>query len=236
MNDDSEPGIRLAVGVSGAGKTHGLRAQVYRAVRSGMPVIVLDRMHEWNEVPGDLVPVTCVVPDVAQALEYIPQGARLCVVRPSDVLTEALSACEWARDYQGVAGVACSEAHRIAPNTSATLPGPLEDVALAWRHHRVALWLDTQRISLLSRTLTEQARELRIYAVGGDRDLARLREVGGKQLEDAAKECARRLVGLGEYDDQGNQRTAPLPPEPGWHVLIRVTPLPPYHLERERNL
>jgi len=215
--NDTDPGIRIAVGVSGAGKTIGLRAQVYRAVAGGMPVMGMDRMHEMTEVPENIAPLTTLVATVAEGAQYIAQGARFVIVRPADVISESMAACAWARDYPGVAGVAISEAHRVAPNTGSPLPRDLEDVALAWRHHRVALWLDTQRLSLLSRTLTEQARELRVYAVGGERDLQRLREMGGNGLEDAAKEAARRLVAG----------------EAGWHVAVRVTALPPYLLERE---
>ena len=218
--DDNGPGLRLSVGVSGSGKTHGLRRQVYRAVLSGVPVMVLDRMREWTTLPPEVAKVAVgVTPEsgVQLARAWLDEGARLVIVQTRDVERDTILACEWARDNPKHCGIALTEVHRAAPNTGAPLPSALEDVALAWRHHHVSFWCDTQRLSLCNRTFTEQVRELRVHAVGGERDLMRLREMGGAELAQAATECARRLVAG----------------EPGWHVLIRTVALPPYELQRE---
>lgn len=198
-----EPGIRLAVGVSGAGKTHAIRADVYAAAKIH-PVMVLDRMHEWTR--GDAGART-----VAEGAKAVQKGARLVIVRPSDIVSAAEDACAWARDYSGMAGVAIPEAHRAAPNQK-PLPTALEDVACAWRHHRVALWLDTQRLALINRTLTEQARETRLFAIVGDLDLRAVSELGGKELVGAVRLCAERLA-------RG---------EPGYHVRLGLVRLPPF--------
>lgn len=213
------PGLRLSVGVSRAGKTFGLRRQVYAAVRAGVPVMVLDRLREWTALPADLAPLAVgVAPEggVPLAVEWLAEGARFVIVHTRDVEKDILLACEWALTAPQHVGIATSEVHRAARNTGAPLPEPLEDVALAWAHFNVSFFCDTQRISLCHRTLTEQMRELRVYATGGDLDLARLREMGGVALADAAKECARRLVAG----------------EPGWHVSIRTVAIGPYELVR----
>jgi hypothetical protein len=218
--DDTGPGLRLSVGVSGSGKTYGLRKQVFRAIRAGVPVMALDRLREWQTLPPDIARLAVgVTPEtgVKLAAEWLASGARLVIVQTRDVEKDIVSACEWARDTPGHCGVATSEVHRAAANTGAPLVEALEDVALAWRHHLVSFWCDTQRLSLCHRTLTEQMRELRVYATGGERDLQRLREMGGAELADGAKECARRL----------------LAGEPGWFVRVRTIALPPYTLERE---
>ncbi len=219
--DDTGPGLRLAVGVSRSGKTHGVRQQVYRAVRAGVPTIVLDRMLEWTQLPADVTRVAVGVSaetGVGLAAEWLAEGARLAIVRTRDVERDGLLACEWAiADRAEHRAVVVPEVHRLAPNNGAPLSQALEDCALAWAHHGVSLYADTQRLSLCHRTLTEQMRELRVHAVGGDVDLARLRELGGRELSDAAQECARRLVAG----------------EPGWHVSIRTVALPPYELRRE---
>lgn len=203
-----EAGIRLSVGVSGAGKTFGVRREVCEAARAGVPVLVIDRMHEWER--GDAGAF-----DVATAARYVDQGARLVIVRPRDVVAAAEEACAWARDRRELAGVALPEAHRIAPN-GARLSDALEDCATAWRHFRVALWCDTQRISLLSRTITEQARTLRLYAIVGDLDARAVAELGGRELAEQVQEAARRLAGG----------------EPGWHVELGLVRVPPYELRR----
>lgn len=171
--------------------------------------MVIDRMAEWDR--GD-----AGARSVEQAAKLIDGGARLVIVRTSDAVRSAVEACGWARDHRELAGVAIPEAHRVAPN-SGRLPTEIEDAACAWRHHRVSLWLDTQRIALLSRTLTEQARLIRIYAVVGELDLRTIAELGGRELGEAVRMCAARL-------HRG---------EPGWHVALGLVRTPPYALERE---
>lgn len=219
--DDAGPGLRLSVGVSRSGKTFGLRRQVYRAVRAGVPVVVLDRMREWTSLPPDVAQVAVgATPDagVRMAAEWLRTGARLAIVQTNNVEADAQLAAEWAvADRDEHRGLAISEVHRVAPNTGARLPEYLENVALAWAHHNVSFWCDTQRLARLHRDFTEQGREARVYATGGQLDLARLKEWGGQELSTAALEAARRF----------------LAGEPGWHVKIRTVALPPYELERE---
>lgn len=216
------PGLRLSVGVSRSGKTHGVRQQVYRSVRAGVPVLVLDRLAEWSTLPPDIARLAVgVSPEggLGLATAWLREGARLVILRSRDVRADAIGAARWAAEGGPSAhrGVAIPEVHRAAPNDGSRLPEAIEDAALAWAHHGVSLWCDTQRLSKLHRDLTEQMRELRVHAVGGERDLARLRELGGRELEEAARECARRLVAG----------------EPGWYVRIATVAVPPYSLHRE---
>lgn len=207
--------IVVAVGVSGAGKTHGIRQSVYAHVRAGGAVTVVDRMREWSHVPSDLADAAAIVPDVATATQAHAAGRRLAIVQSStDVVVTATHACELALQSRGA--VAIPEAHRVIPS-GGRVPAPIEDVLTAWRHYGVTLWADTQRIALLSRLATEQARELRIYATVGDRDHAVLRELGGRELSDAAHEAARRLASG----------------EPGWHIRLGLIRVPPYQLHRD---
>lgn len=205
------PGVRLAVGVSGSGKTYGLRREIYTATTTH-PVLVIDPMREWRTAPPSCAPVG--VRSVRDAIKAVDSGARLVVIETSDVVTDAEQACQWARS-RGDCGVAMPEAHRIAPNGD-RLSGALDACATAWRHYRVTLWLDTQRIALLHKTLTEQASEIRLHAVFGVRDLAVIREWGGRELEKAVSDCAEKLANG----------------EPGWCVRLGMVRRPPYQIER----
>ena len=203
-----DAGIRLAVGVSGSGKTYGLTQDAKESARLGMPIIVLDRMREWTV--GHAGTTT-----VEKAAQYVEKGARLVIVRAPDFYAAVEEALAWARDYKGVAGVVVPEAHGAFPN-SARLQGAAEDVATAWRHHKVALWCDTQRLSLINRTITEQADELRIYTVRGELDMRVVKEIGGKELVTVVQQCADKMR-------QG---------EKGWHVCLDQSRLGPYTATR----
>lgn len=209
-------GVKLSVGVSGSGKTYGIRRSVYNAVRAGVPVMVIDQVAEWSEVPSDIA--AAGVYSVRDARASLQSGARLVIVRPpSGALgREAEAACAWAAEGGELRGIALPEAHRIAP-VSSPLPPWLDTCTTRWRHHRVILWADTQRLSLLSRTITEQATELRLYAIVGDRDLSVLRATWGRELEAAVQECAARYA-------RG---------EPGWHVRLGLVRAPPWSLHRD---
>lgn len=214
MTTEPVPGLRVSVGVSGAGKTFGIRSSVYSAARHH-PVIVIDRMREWTTAPRDIPAAGART--VADAVRAIEAGTRLVILRaPTVELDQAAElACAWARDAPYLAGVAIPEAHNIAPS-GAKLSPALSDVATAWRHFKVALWLDTQRFALLSRTLTDTARELRLYALVGDRDLSVVRELGGPALAANCIEAAARL-------SRG---------EAGWHTRLGLVRVPPFELER----
>jgi hypothetical protein len=204
--------------VSGSGKTHGVKSSVFRAARSH-PIIVLDRMAEWDSVPVDLARRTRGVVGLREAREAVRSGARLVIVRDSRSDIEELfaRACKWAIKYPGLAGVACPEAHRACPNAKPLRPD-VEIAVTQWRHHKVALWVDTQRLPLLSRTVTEQATLLKLYAIVGDRDLSVVRSTWGSQCEAAVRECANRYA-------RG---------EPGWHVALGLNRAPPFKLARDR--
>lgn len=223
MTAKIEDGVFLNVGVSGSGKTFTLTRDVFRHVRWGRRVVVLDRMREWNEIPTDLAETTV---RIADPRDVDPATREAGLVILTDVSAEkapgvAEELAKWAiagRDAGERRGLAFPEAHRIAPN-GAPLTRYLDEVACAWRHFGVAMWCDTQRISKLSRTITEQAKVVRLFAIVGDRDQSVVRELGGPQLSEAVLECARRY-GRGE---------------PGWHVSLGyATRIPPFKLVREK--
>lgn len=222
----SDPGLRFSFGFTGSGKTFGTRAQVFAALRASPPlaVLALDPTAEWSSVPRDLAPVTAGARDIATAARHVRGGARLVIVRaPEEEPRELLeAACAWAREHaaawrsrspgrHALAGIMAPEAHRCAPVRFHELPRHTSAVATAWRHERVALWLDTQRPALVSTTLRELARETRYYAQGDPTSLGLPRD-----LVAALEECARRY-------DSG---------EPGWHVRVGLTPRPPYKITR----
>lgn len=214
-----EPGIRLAVGVSRSGKTFGMERDVTRASER-IPVVVIDRLAEWgrNGFPPDVAQRTAIVSSFDRVQRALERGKRLVVVRSVDARADAERACEWARDRAGVAGVAIPEAHRCFPNAG-NLPRSVEDVACAWRHHEVAIWLDTQRLAKLHKDLTEQASacELRLYAILGARDRKVIAEDLDGDLLDPLNTIRDRFKG-------GDG-------ERGWHVLLPGAP--PYEPRRE---
>lgn len=215
-------GLHVAIGVSGAGKTHGLREGIYSAARDGMPIVVLDQTHEWNEVPEDLAPFTRGTVNVAEAQRHVQAGARIVIVR-QDGDPEELGRylCAWAARHPGPSGVAFSEAQMIMPANVARLPAEILKVATQWRHPRtcVGMWADTQRFALIHNTIIGNARDLRVYGISGASDFAKAREIGDRALEEALRECAWRLQ---DYQEGRN------PNGVGWHVRMGVSKLPPY--------
>lgn len=223
-----EAGMRVLVGVSGAGKTHTVKRLVFQAC-AYHPVIVLDGMKEWSEVPGELGSTTAGALDIGQAIARVQEGKRLVIVRPQrgQLATVAEQVCQWAVDANGLVGVAMPEAHNVAPNGK-PLPPALQDIATAWRHHKVALWADTQRIALLSRTITENARELRVFATMGDADLDTVRGLAwgrsGSDLFNAVVQCAEKLSACVCPSPNCNAH--------GYHVVLGIKRLPPFDLVR----
>lgn len=218
----SEPALRVAIGVSGSGKSYYVKNEVLIAART-IPVMVIDMMREWPAVPipNDLMPYAAPAYDVATAIKAVAAGKRLVVIQPADMMAASIQAAEWARQYPGVAGLAIHECHHVAP-VNQPMPIEIDRIATQWRHHRVAFWADCQRIARLHHSITDNARELRLFAQWGDLDLKRVKEIGGQPLVDAINDCARRFAPT----DEGGQN------EPGWHVRLGVLRTPPFQIVR----
>jgi hypothetical protein len=202
--------ITVHIGMSGAGKTYALRAEVYRHLLDhGRSAIIVDQMAEWSTAPPNLS--TGLVANVEEARSALAEGLRCAVIRlPTDPYVAVEESCRWALD--NAATVVVPEAQLVAPPS---ILGPnMKTMVCAWRHHDAALYVDTQRISLLNRTIVDLARMVRVFAVAGDRDHSVLRDLGGRELSDAAYECAERL-------ERG---------EPGWHVPLGIRRRGPYEL------
>lgn len=213
-----EPGVRLSVGVSRSGKTYRLR-RIYFQAATRIPLIILDRTREIQQVPAPLGPYTAGCSSVREAIEYLEKGKRIVVVQVTDCQNEMERACEWARKYPGVAGIAMSEAHRAFPNGKPLMPAS-DDAITAWAHFKVAMFLDTQRLAKIDTTVSENASELCLFTCTGSNDFDRMRDIGGRELEAAVREAGNRF-------DRG---------EPGWHVKLGVTRRAPpggYVLTRE---
>ena len=210
-------GISLSVGVSGSGKTYGIKQQVYRAVSNGMRVIVIDRLHEWRAVPRAIADRTGVFDSVREAIVKKPdKGGNLTLVRSRDMELDAERVCQWAM-RTGNVGIAISEAHRVLANRAVLPRGALGDVLTSGRHRNIRLWLDTQRLALLSKTATEQAANVRVYTIVGDRDKSVLKTTWGTALLAAVEECGAKLA-------RG---------EAGWHVRLGPSRLGPYRPTRK---
>lgn len=217
------PELHAAVGISGSGKTYGIRRQVLATCAARVPVIVVDTIKDahWRTLPRPLLKraagfaeTQCTAERVTSALD---KGALLVVVRPSyeAALDVAEAMAGVARDWPTLCGVAIPEAHRIAPN-GRPMPPAIGDVVTAFRHHKVRAWFDSQRLALLNTSITELARDLRIYTIRGRRDFAAAREIGDEPLVAALRDCAERF-------DRG---------ERGWHVALGVRQAPPFRPER----
>lgn len=217
-------GLSVSIGISGSGKSYGIRKSVAESVCAGMRVIAVDPLREWTSLSpsdarqiADVLAVSVTTRDLKRALAAAKREA-LVIYQPEMVSTLA-SDCDaiFAEACQSsdVVGIAVPEAHRIAPPAKALTPF-VDEVATAWRHRGVRLWLDTQRLSRLHLSITENARELRLYALAGRRDLEVVDELGGRELVEAVRECARRM----------------LDGEPGYHVSLDIAREPPFDVRR----
>jgi hypothetical protein len=185
----SEAGPRLAVGVQGSGKSHGMGKDVVRGAQS-YPAIVLDTNEEWSdfEPPEGLRAVATRT--VARAVKEIEEnGAQLVIVQPDDAddpLVLADQICEWAIWHKGIAGVVFPEAHDLFPMGS-KLPKYVRKAVKRARHFRVAFFADTQRLAELHPAITSAASvaELRLYAFWAPTDLKAVQDLGGPALRDA---------------------------------------------------
>lgn len=208
----TDTGVRLNVGLPGHGKTFTNRRELLSAARSH-PVIVLDLTWEWrrepyNRIPADVGPAYYTT-TVAKAASLIDRDARIVIVNPNDAEAEAEAACRWALARQGQAGVAVSEAHLAWPVNKPLSSNALRCI-MAHRHFGVSMWVDTQRFALLNRNF-DAAQVIRIFSVAAsEADRARLRDLGGRALEEAVARCAQRNAKR-EHGGAG---------EPGWHVVL----------------
>ncbi len=225
-----EPGVRVAVGVSKSGKSHGISRDVFAAVRGGMPVVVVDSMHEYRAVPPDIAKRFYVVQEadtqkfLADGSKYIrdifasDEKIRLVIVRPTtkpDTVRAMEIACRWAITTKGMTGVACPEAWQVAPSSKKVTPS-FATVTRAWRHKQVAMWLDSQRMTMMSADVVDLAQEVRCYAMTGRRDLVIAGELGGPELVTAIKQATAKYA-ANEY---------------GWHVCLGALRVGPYKIER----
>ena len=225
----TDAGLRLAVGLSGSGKTHSIKDSVDKSAPF-FPIIAVDRCFEWNDSSPDVVAFRAST--VRRARELIDgQGAQLVVVRPAGGLEGAIAAvdeaCEWAcEDRDVLRGVAIPEAHMIAPMGS-RLSESMDALVNRWRHHNAAAWIDSQRLAKLQPDITQQAfgGEVRLFAMRGPRDLATLREHGGRELEAGVVACYDEHFALAlACCTRGCELCAP---ERGWHVTAGAPPYVP---------
>lgn len=215
----TEPGLRFSVGVSESGKTTGIRRDVLVASKS-FPVVVVDRVKDkgWSELP---IPGARGATTMEHARHWMKNGVRIVIIRPKReaMNEETLRACEWALEHPRRCGLALPEVQHIAPTgPPSALPDVLMELVTAWRHYDVAAWFDTQRFALSNATLAAQAREVRLYTMHADVDLARVKSLvrGGDELIAAIDECANR------FDRK----------EYGWHVTLSASRRPPFVIER----
>ncbi len=214
----TKPGIRAFIGIPGAGKTTLLRAQVHDAAKE-FPVVVLDLAEDWDAVPRSIAWRPARTWSAAKFA--LDGGARLVIIRPAHDKVEetAIAAASWALSTPGPKGIAIPEGHNVFPNTTG-LPGPLQLLLTKWRHASVTLWVDTQRIVLLSTTLRGCTTELRIFAQCERADLDEVRRIGGDELVTEVQEAARRMDDVEHGGDE----------DPGWHVVLGRVRRPPFVL------
>lgn len=228
MSDDPRAGIRIAVGLSGCGKTYGIQNQVFAFIRSGAPCIIIDVMAEWRKVPADLRDLACYVSagqNVIAAIENaLRQGKRLIIIQDGDPCAVFETLCRWVikRKGSGAVGIAIPEAHEAI--SKHYLEQAVKKCITQWRHYDLALWLDTQRPALLNTTAFAQACETRIYAIGEDIDLQWVRRLGGKALLEKVQQCADEHR---KSKDRGH-----IPDGRGHHVRLDESRMGPYEVTR----
>lgn len=234
-SERSPDGVYCCIGKSGSGKSHANQTSVVQHVLDGRPVAYLDRLHELEEAPYGLHPSKCIILDStadlasAHSQRFLGAVGLFIIPGPADIASVE-QACMWAQRCEG--GVAIPEAHRVYPNNGRELVkvSPAFEACLsAWRHHRVAVWLDSQRISKLHTDVTELATDLRVFATSGRNEKKALREIGDDDDGDIVglvTEAERRRVKGKRLKDAGDPSWAD---HVGWHVHVTE---PPYELRR----
>lgn len=232
-------GLRLNVGVSGSGKTSNMNDQIFSFARQGMPIVYLDQLADMASCPSDIT--SALIEDLPgtkeemdMTIRALAAPRRIVVCRPNDPYDYLMALCRYGvprskrnpngRPWPGVMGIALPEAHLIVPNKKSLDPIVMK-VVTQWRHHGLAVWFDTQRFSLLNTTAIHQSREIRLFAIVGDTDLKRVRDLGGDELSDLVREAGRRMQEVHEGGDN----------EPGWYVRLNPARLPPYKLVRDER-
>lgn len=220
-----EPGVRVAFGMSGSGKSHWLTRSVIASVRDGVRVIVIDPEEDWQAVPEDLEQATDYAPSVEAACARFKKDERMriLIVRPEiDRESEAVeAACAWALRTKAMRGVVIHEAWSVAP-AKGRIPPSLLRLTRVFRHWNALLWVDTPRPSDLSRNLREVSRETHIFAIAGDADLEAVRDLAGSDGSELVAEVQRCAV----LFERG---------EPGWQVELgkaRMRPAAGYKMAR----
>lgn len=230
MLDPWQPGIRVAFGLSGSGKSHVNREDVFAAARY-FPIVIVDLAEEWWDLPPAMTPYAARTYSWESARDALERGQkRIVVLRPAIGTEEACveAVCAWARVIGhgkrdlpvATAGIVIPELHNVAPVHYC--PPTLLKVATAWRHTSTAFWGDSQRVSTVNHSITDNARDMRIFAQTGGPCRKRLMEIGGADLVSAIDECAMRL----DRRDRGGWD------QPGWHVRLGVVRRKPFPIVR----
>lgn len=215
--DPCAPGLRISVGVPGSGKSYGIGRDVKAAIRQGVWARIVDPEGEWKTIPEDIAGIVSRVNHIADCTT--PVGIVTHKTK-RETRIDVDEACRWCveddENGQPTRGraVVCHEAWMAAGRKDTS--EEMEAMARTWRHTDSIVWLDAQRITLISRDIIDIATELRIYTQVGDRDIAILRDIGGRALVEAIDACGARF-------DKG---------ESGWHVTLTRSRRPPYEIER----
>lgn len=222
-----EPGIRLSLGVSKAGKTTLMMGDLREAVKH-MPIVVFDQTRtDFTRTP---VPsATCSKIDTAIRLVEMHERARkkdqphafVIFQPPGDFFNQGVKLCEWAvSDSQRghMKGLAFPEAHMVFPVKKTDLPDPMMRMLTAYRHFMVSCWFDSQRPALLNTTIRGQSGETNVFTLGAQTDIdavsesVRDKQAFVRQLDVCAAHYMR-----GEY---------------GYHITLGVYRAPPYNISR----
>lgn len=220
-----EPGVRLSLGISKAGKTTLMRRDLATAVRH-MPVVVFDQTRTdflTTPVPShrcSTLETAIRLVDVHERARKREQAHAFVVYQPNgDLFNQGAKLCDWAVEQRHrMIGIAFPEAHLIFPVKRTDLPDGMMKMLTAYRHYQVACWFDSQRAALLNTTIRGQAGELNVFTIAASTDIDAVAESvrDKKAFVEALDECAR------HYDRA----------EYGYHVTLGANRRPPYIVER----
>lgn len=220
----SDGSITGHLGMSRSGKTFALMRRVERSQKR-FRFLVYDRLHEWRrelQVKHALVDdrdgLEMAIAKGHRTIVFIPQRERWDPDRQLSRKDDpAVAQCAVLADYalDNAMVLVLPEIHRVAP-TGIALPGPLDEIAGAYRHYRAGLWYDSQRPVSVHLRIREQTETMRIFAIAGRRDLQTIEEWYPGSAA-AALRCSAALAN-GIH---------------GWHIAIDPrNPAPPYPVRR----